>query len=63
MATIKYGVWFHGTTEDPQGICYKGKSPYFTSEKYLAEDHRVMLQSGVDEPALFSVCMLIVEGD
>ena len=61
MASIKYAVWFHGTRDESEGICYMGKNPYIVDEKHLAEEHKDMLQYNVDEPNKFSVCMLIVD--
>lgn len=41
---IKYGVWFHGTDNEPAGICYRGRDPFVTDDIDSAIRHMKYLQ-------------------
>lgn len=65
MQKVKYGVWFHGSKNENEGICYDGRHPYIVDNRSLALEYKKYLQSGVSsqEEHLFSVCEIHISNN
>ena len=61
---IKYGVWFHGTDNEPESICYRGREPFVTDDIDSAIEHMVYLQDVAQDEAKdkFSIVELHIRG-
>ena len=60
MQKIKYGVWFHGTKYEKEGLCYCGRNPFVSDTEEQALKHKESLEFSCDEPNSFSICTIVI---
>ena len=62
MQKIKYGVWFHGTDYEKEGLCYCGRNPFVSDSIKDALNHKETLEFNTDykDKNCFSICTIVI---
>jgi len=61
MQKIRYGVWFHGTKYEKEGLCYCGRNPFVSDSIEDALNHKETLEFNPDSyKNSFSICTIVI---